>query len=109
MGKFLNLGDYESVCHHRNILLLAFGLDPRDPNYMPVTRDLSRQKVRSILHWLKTNGPDGKPLLGTPPSQNATAAPAAKPTGPDFDVILRGGKTAAARRRLSVTRKVQHG
>ncbi|MEO5931733.1 MAG: hypothetical protein ABIR47_17495, partial [Candidatus Kapaibacterium sp.] len=67
MDRFLNLADYSSVCHHRGLLLLAFSLDPGNPNSMPVTRDLPISKRRAILRWLKDVGPDGNPLLGTPP------------------------------------------
>ncbi len=36
---------------------------------MPVTRDLSAGDRDTILKWLSSSGPDGKPLLGSPPVQ----------------------------------------
>ncbi len=69
MGQIVDLGSYENVAAHANILALAFGLPPEDPNYMPATRDLSAGKRAAILQWLRTPGADGKPLLGTPPAQ----------------------------------------
>lgn len=44
MKRFVRLGDYDSVCENRDMLLLAFGLDAENPNHMPVTRDLSMAK-----------------------------------------------------------------
>jgi hypothetical protein len=67
MGDFLDLADYDAVCANRELLAYAFGLDVSDPNSMPVTRDLSSGKRAAILSWLDALGPDGKPLLGTPP------------------------------------------
>jgi hypothetical protein len=97
MDSVLDMADYDSVCAHRDLLLLAFGLDPSDPNSMPVTRDLSSAKRDAILTWLRNPGPDGKPLRGEPappprPAEEAVAAPEA--AGPE------GGKTAALGRRL---------
>jgi len=106
MGDFLDLGDYDSVCAHAGLLTLAFGLPVTDPNSMPVTRDLSGAKRAAIVAWLGKPGPDGKPLLGTPPEQAASAAvsgsatnsPAPAASGPDTGHWL-GGKAAAASRR----------
>jgi hypothetical protein len=71
MKRFISLGNYDQVCANVRLLSFAFGLDPSNPNYMPVTRDLSEAKRKAILAWL--NSPvDGKPLLGTPPTAAAT-------------------------------------
>ena len=53
MDTFVNLADYDSVCRHRTMMLLAFGLPVADPNSMPVTRDLSPAKRAAILRWLQ--------------------------------------------------------
>ncbi len=103
MDLFLDLSDYGSVCENVPLLRLAFGLDERDPNSMPVTRDLSAAKRAAILRWLDEPGPDGKPALGTPPA----AAPGdglelgAPPPDPSADV---GGKSAALARRRGAQR-----
>jgi len=76
MDKLIDLTSYEAVAAHTEILTFVFSLPESDPNSMPVTRDLSPAKRAAILHWLKTPGPDGKPLLGTPPPE-AAAAPMA--------------------------------
>jgi hypothetical protein len=100
MGDVLDLSSYADVCANRKLLLLAFELDPADPNSMPVTRDLSSAKRAAILAWLNNLGPDGKPLLGVPnaaaPAQAEAAATAERPA---LD-LSRGGKAAAAARRL---------
>jgi hypothetical protein len=59
MNRFLDLGSYESVVRHRELLSLAFGLDAGNPNAMPVTRDLSPAKRDAILAWLE------RPVKGT--------------------------------------------
>lgn len=115
MARFLDLADYASVCANRNLLLLAFGHDPEDPNYMPATRDLSMAKRAVILRWLSEVGPDGNPLLGTPKKKKRkiAASPVPVPVGegiPSSSAIaghedaplakLSSGKTAAAARRL---------
>lgn len=110
MKRFVRLGDYESVCQNQRDLVYAFGLHNDDPNYMPVTRDLSPAKQSAILQWLTNLGPDGKPLRGDPPA--VTVAPeagpapaAAEPPAPELPVGPRhGGKAAAASQRLSMSR-----
>ena len=97
MSKHLvDLGDYGSVAAHRGLLQLAFSLPVSDPNYMPVTRDLSSAKRDTLLKWLATSGPDGLPVKGHSVQRTQTEAAsmeafalesAAEATGP-------GGKTA---------------
>jgi len=78
--KLVDLGNYESVKEHRAILELAFSLDPSDPNYMPVTRDLSAPKRKTILKWLCQKSPDGEYILfyGSAPQDIETIIPPAK-------------------------------
>jgi hypothetical protein len=109
MSHFLDLADYDSVCANAGLLRLAFGLPREDPNTMPVTRDLSGAKREAILRWLNQTGPDGKPLKGSPPPPVPTAAQAsvlaaAKPVSAEFS---RGGKAAAAARRLALRPKLR--
>jgi hypothetical protein len=101
MGDIVDLGDYDSVCGMREMLLLAFELPIASPNSMPVTRDLSQAKRKAILQWLGTLGPDGKPLEGPPPPPTATAPPPS-PRAPARIDPSRGGKAAAMARRLAV-------
>ena len=119
MKRFVRLGDYESVCENRRMLQLAFGLDSENPNFMPVTRDLSTAKQAAVLAWLARLGPDGKPLLGTsptppPPGRDRLAiapeavpgpAPAAKAAGGrGGGGPAQGGKAAALARRRGANR-----
>lgn len=102
MGTFVNLADYDDVCANRTLLQLAFGLDPSDPNSMPVTRDLSEAKRAAIRRWLNDVGPDGKPLKGTPPPHLAApslAEPVAE-EGPSagMDKVSATARLEAARR-----------
>jgi hypothetical protein len=105
MQDFLDLSSYEDVCAHRELLLLAFGLDPADSNSMPVTRDLSSAKRKAILSWLGSPGPDGNPLLGNAPAAPRPRAYPPVPGGTELEnlkVQLLGGKAAAFARRNSV-------
>jgi len=70
---------------------------------MPVTRDLSDAKRKTILRWLAEPGPDGKPRKGTPQPQADVAATAvARPAAAPPAIATRGGKAAAASRRLAL-------
>ena len=73
----VDLGDYDSVVRHADILHLAFSLPVADPNYMPVTRDLSAGRRATLLKSLENPGEDGLPLKGEP----ALAAAAPKVLG----------------------------
>ncbi|HZZ30461.1 MAG TPA: hypothetical protein VFE10_00590 [Phenylobacterium sp.] len=96
MNRFLNLADFDSVVGHGDLLRLAFGLDPADPNSMPVTRDLSPAKRDAILAWLKN------PLAGPVPAPKPRLALEAAAVAPLIagPPPPRGGKAAAAARRL---------
>jgi hypothetical protein len=61
--RLVALSDYDSVKKHRTILELAFSLDSSDPNYMPVSRDLSAAKRKTILKWLRQQNPKGEYTL----------------------------------------------
>ena len=105
MDRFLDLSDYETVAANRKLLLLALGLDPRDPNSMPVTRDLSDSKRKTIIRWLTEVGPDGRPRMGAPPAvvpatPEPSAPPTAKPVAEAAALVQQGGKAAAHARRL---------
>jgi hypothetical protein len=77
MSRFFDLADQASVSSARDMLLLAFQLDPADPNSMPVTRDLSVAKRAAIVEWLKSLGPyEPAPAPGeVPPAIPTHAAP----------------------------------
>ncbi len=112
MQRFLNLGNYESVCAHVPLLALAFGLNPADPNSMPVTRDLSAAKRAAILRWLTDTAEDGRPRKGDAErAVAATTRPAGESPGPPVPGAHRmtppdlGGKTSAASRRLVAQRR----
>jgi len=95
MNRFLDMGDEASVKANSRLLKLAFGLDPTDPNAMPVTRDLSPAKRAAILEWL------ANPLSGPVTQPQIPAATAATAANVDHRAAAaRGGKAAAAARRL---------
>lgn len=95
MSRFLQLGNFQSVQAHASLLSLAFGLDPTNPNYMPVTRDLSPAKRNAILSFL------ANPVEGTAEARPVALAAEAPPLVP-ARLALKGGKAAAMARRLVV-------
>lgn len=85
MSRWLvQLSDPKSVYAHRKLLELAFSLELNDPNYMPVTRDLSAGKRDMILAWLAAIESDAAFMAlveapaspSTPPHSLTGAAPA---------------------------------
>lgn len=52
MRPIVNLADFGSVVSRRAILKNVFEVPVTDPNYMPVTRDLSEAKRTMIRTWL---------------------------------------------------------
>jgi hypothetical protein len=54
MSKHIvNMSVAEEVLKRKDILLFAFTRDINDPMYMPVTRDLSANKMEALVKWLK--------------------------------------------------------
>jgi hypothetical protein len=101
MSKYVvDLADYDAVVERVAILKLAFSLPMSDPNHMPVTRDLGEGDRQTILKWLSSPGPDGKPLLGSPPPESVadsvTPPLAAAPRTPNVELgpLQGAGKTA---------------
>ncbi|QBQ99143.1 hypothetical protein [Paraburkholderia pallida] len=99
MARFLDLADYDQVVAHAGLLKLAFGLDPADPNAMPVTRDLSPAKRDAILAFLDaplpgTAAPARKLRAVTLTADELAASAAARAEE------TRGGKSAAIARRV---------
>lgn len=52
MKRIVDLSNFGSVIKNRSILTAVFSTPESDPNYMPVTRDLSRPKREMLLKWL---------------------------------------------------------
>lgn len=52
MRPMVDLGDYASLLQRRAVLRNVFQAPESDPNYMPVTRDLSQAKRETLLRWL---------------------------------------------------------
>jgi hypothetical protein len=97
----VNLNDYDAVVQRLGILQLAFSLPIRDPNHMPVTRDLGAGDRDTIVKWLSSQGPDGKPLLGSPPIQpvllEAPVTPAEEVEAVEPEPLQGAGKTLVIR------------
>jgi hypothetical protein len=67
MKGMVRLDDYDSVVSNRKLITMAMRLDESHPNFMPVTRDLSRAKKQLILRWLELKDSTGRPPKGEPP------------------------------------------
>lgn len=53
MKPIVDLSDFGSILSRRRLLQHVFNTPIADPNYMPVTRDLSRNKQQMLLKWLE--------------------------------------------------------
>jgi hypothetical protein len=53
MRPIVDLANYASVLSRIGMMRMVFGLPVEDPNYMPVTRDLSQGKRAMIRRWLE--------------------------------------------------------
>jgi hypothetical protein len=116
MWPIVDLRVYDQVAAKRDLLTAVFSLSDHDPNYMPVTRDLSRAKRDRILAWLATTGNGGLPNLGTQIEQQPVAAtaafaaepaPSAAPAAAAAPVDERGSKTAFALRTPLLKKQVK--
>lgn len=88
--QVVDLADPADVLRNRDLLRLAFTADMADPNHMPVTRDLSEDKRRLILHWLEVASLEevtaGKQAPAPAGTTAAPASPAPATEGPvDLD------------------------
>ncbi len=89
--RLVDLGDLKSVLANRALLRFAFDLDIGDPNHMPVTRDLSGPKRRTLLRWLDSpdRAEDDVEDEEVPLVRGRLLADEVEPTGgpPDADVV----------------------
>ena len=81
------------------VFAFAFALDARDPNSMPVTRDLSPAKRAAIVAWLGQDPPPRGPTVTTGQTGGVGAADGVGGVTVPGDLAAKGGKTAAAARR----------
>lgn len=64
MSKHLfDIADRAALVRHRAQLLLAFSRTIDDPNYMPVTRDMSQAKRQIVINWLNSAAAQEAPVL----------------------------------------------
>lgn len=103
MLQFLNLGNRASVQVNTRSLQAAFGLDPANPNSMPVTRDLSPAKRRAILDWLANPQPPITEATPALPARPAAATPVTLAPALEALTSPRGGKSAAMTRRIGAS------
>jgi hypothetical protein len=91
--RLLPLTDPVAVKSNLKILQLAFSLDIQDPNYMPVTRDMSSGKRLAIQRWLRRLETEDDPTFTTAAPRQAAGpiAPSAMKSEPE------GGKTRFVR------------
>ncbi|HWO22996.1 MAG TPA: hypothetical protein VNO30_29850 [Kofleriaceae bacterium] len=78
--RLVNLADPADVKAHAKLLHFAFTRDISDPSYMPVTRDLSEGKRRTIIKWLEKLIATGDP--GVAAMQAVAAGPVRAPAPP---------------------------
>jgi hypothetical protein len=98
--RLVDLSDPDSIRRNLKILQLAFSLDIEDPNYMPVTRDLSAGKRLAIQRWLaRLELEDDPTFVGGPRvrSELIAGAEVAAARVASSAVEPLGGKTSFAR------------
>lgn len=54
-----DIADYDALVQNRQAMLLAFSRSIEDPNYMPVTRDMSQGRIDTLVKWLSDVQSDG--------------------------------------------------
>ncbi len=57
MLPLFNMADYASVVSRRQAMLAVFSMPMAEPNYMPVTRDMSEAKRAMVRQWLSEPQP----------------------------------------------------
>ncbi|MGV3599756.1 MAG: hypothetical protein ACO1N1_01070, partial [Dyadobacter fermentans] len=86
MSKYVvDLADPAALAEKRNILIFAFSRDINDTMHMPVTRDLSDTKRKTILNWLKNPRTGPKAVL----KSQARLARAENPVAPGTELTER--------------------
>jgi hypothetical protein len=100
MQQMFDLSDYESVAANAGLLSFAFSLPPDDPNYMPVTRDLSTARRQAILAWLQNPVQGTAPAAAPAPQAMAAKAAAARIAEEVEEIPLRDAKTRFVHSRL---------
>jgi hypothetical protein len=93
----VDMGNPADVKRHARILRLAFSLEIGNPNYMPVTRDLSAGKRDMILRYLDKLMAQGDAALEKAIASAAPVPPRTRIQPPAAAVEHPGGKTTAAR------------
>jgi hypothetical protein len=100
-----DIADLAAVDAHRSQMELAFFRPIDDPNYMPVTRDMSAAKREIIIKWLRLPPQRRAQAPGPPPFRGAAAegggprvaAPVPSNDDPVFDVKRDTPRRAADR------------
>jgi len=67
MRSIVDMSDYNSVVANKRNLLFVLALPIENPNYVPVTRDLSTAKRAMIIKWLGALESQTPPIVGTRP------------------------------------------
>ncbi len=73
--NILDLGNPKEIVQRQKIMLYAFTRDIHDPTYMPVSRDLSEGKRKTIVNWLKTGMKGADDLHSMPTAYNKASIP----------------------------------
>ena len=84
-----DLGDRDAVISWRRAMVFALTRSITDPNYMPVTRDLSAQKLAAIVKWLEMS-----------PTQRAAPSASDEPVDDALGPDPHSAEAAAASRRI---------
>lgn len=57
MKGIIDIGDYDTVVANADAIETALNLPRTHPHHMPITRDLSRDKLAMINQWFRNGMP----------------------------------------------------
>ncbi len=100
-AHLFDISDYRSLVANRQAMLLAFSREIDDPNYMPVTRDMSAGRKATLVKWLSRE--TGDPV--TPLLEGSAIAAASAPEVPS-DANVKGDVKERAAEALSLESQV---
>lgn len=117
--RLVDLADYDAVRENAAIIELAFSRPVRDPNHMPVTRELSEARRATILTWLRdrnaygerrlVHGPRRVPLPPPEAAVVAADAPTAEAVRAGDGGREIGGKSVAMPQALEALARARRG
>jgi hypothetical protein len=81
MASIVDISNYDEVVANAQGIKQVFSLPFSDPNYMPVTREMSSDQQQLILTWIQNGCPQGNDETKSKDEAFVAASPASPDTG----------------------------